>query len=448
MRPNIGAQPCSYLTAGRSSTKQPPAAEPAKTSPPQERARRRDSGEPEAGAAGVVRPTARAGLEDPVAELGIEPWAVVAHREPHAPVLGRQLERHQLARMAARVVDQRRQRPPDHVRLTLCVRQPRRLPHAHVLELARQLAEVDRARRGIELLPGDRHQRADRRVDPLGVGDDRTQRLLALGVALRSGRGQRELGTPAHARDRRAQLVRDLAGEALLVPARRRDAGEQPVERRRQPGELVAGRSEPEPAVEIVRAPVLRARRHLGHAAQRGVHRAADRQPARQQHQARHHERADQDLGLQPLQRGHRERHDHRPRRRVAPLRVDRPRAQAHGLRAVALRHHAATPEGDGRPVQRRRDADGALDHARPVEHPRPAVEHVVVGGVADGDAVRAHDQGGELRVGARLQQRRRLAAHAAIQQHVSGHEQRPQPDGQRRERGQQQPPPEAHCRR
>ena len=80
---------------------------------------------------------------------------------------------------------------------------------------ARSTAPAD----GVELLARDGHQRVDRLVEPPGLRDDRLERGARSSSASLAVDGERELGAGAHAGDRRAQLVRDLAGEALLVAA-------------------------------------------------------------------------------------------------------------------------------------------------------------------------------------------------------------------------------------
>ena len=141
---------------------------------------------------------------------------------------------------------------------------------------------------------------------------DRTERVHALGVGFRPRRAERELGARPQPRHRGPQLVRHLGGEALLVAARGGDPLEQPVERGGEARQLVGRRAEVESLVEIVRAPVLCARGHARDRVQGALERAADRQPAGQQHQRRDDQRADQHLVLQGLERLHREPDDDR----------------------------------------------------------------------------------------------------------------------------------------
>ena len=62
---------------------------------------------------------------------------------------------------------------------------------------------------------------------------------------------ERQLGLGVDPRERRAQLVRELGGEPLLVPQARGEAVEERVERRAQPGQLVVRLAELEAPVEV-----------------------------------------------------------------------------------------------------------------------------------------------------------------------------------------------------
>ena len=97
---------------------------------------------------------------------------------------------------------------------------------------------------------------------------------------------QRQLDLAAHAAQRRAQLVRHLGGEALLVAQGGVDAAEQAVEGGGERGQLVDGRAEREAAVQVVLAPVGGLRGHVGDRAQRGADRARGR-PARRRSERR-----------------------------------------------------------------------------------------------------------------------------------------------------------------
>ena len=220
-----------------------------------------------------------------------------------------------------------------------------------VLELARERGEVDAADRRVDLVAGHREQRVDRLAEAPGVGDDRAQRLVAVVVGLVVPVAQRELGAQLQRGQRRAQLVRDLAREALLVPSRRGDPGEQPVERRREAGELVARGAELEPAVQVVRAPVPRALGHLRDWSQRAVQRAADRERPGQHHERGEHDRADEHLLLEALDRLGGVRDDDRAHRLGDPRRPHRLGAQPDVVGRLLLRGRARATETRGDPV-------------------------------------------------------------------------------------------------
>jgi hypothetical protein len=119
--------------------------------------------------------------------------------------------------------------------------------------------------------------------------------------------------------------VRDLAGEALLVAPRRRDPAEQVVQRRRQPGQLVAPRPQVEALIEVVRAPRRRIARHRRHRPQRTVHRRADREEPGEHEQRGDDDRAEQDGALEALDRRDRQADDDRAD--LTPVAADRLRA-------------------------------------------------------------------------------------------------------------------------
>ena len=232
--------------------------------------------------AAVVLPVAaHPGIERPLAQRDRHARAVVADRHPHPAARRAEHELDPARGMAVRVLQQRRQRPAHHLGVALAARKPRgRLDHGGpVGRLPHDRLQVHRLRRRIVLAPGDREQRVDRARQAVDLDDHGLQRLGPLLVPVRAG-PQRQLRPAAHPRDRRAQLVRHLAGEPLLVAARGRDPCEQVVQRRRQPRQLVAPRPEVEALVEVVRAPRRRIARHRRHRPQRAVHRPADREPS------------------------------------------------------------------------------------------------------------------------------------------------------------------------
>src|SRR5204862_7448268 len=91
--------------------------------------------------------------------------------------------------------------------------------------------------------------------------DDLERRAVLRRAALAA---QCELGFDDHARERRAQLVRDLGGEAPLVTQACGDPVEQAVERGAELGQLVVRLAQLEAAVEVVFAPRLRLLGHPG----------------------------------------------------------------------------------------------------------------------------------------------------------------------------------------
>ena len=102
--------------------------------------------------------------------------------------------------------------------------------------------------------PGAPPRRASRPCASSGrrcAGSPRARR----GTPAASARGAASAPSRRSARERGAQLVRELGGEALLVPEARRDPLEQAVERRGEPRQLVVGLAEVEAPVEVVLAP-------------------------------------------------------------------------------------------------------------------------------------------------------------------------------------------------
>ena len=111
---------------------------------------------------------------------------------------------------------------------------------------------VGRAAEAAGLVPGGGDERVDRARELLGVALDSSKRVAVLLAAAVAAQGQ--LGLGEHARERRAQLVRELGREALLVPKARGEPVEQRVERGRELGQLVV-RPEREAVVEVALAP-------------------------------------------------------------------------------------------------------------------------------------------------------------------------------------------------
>jgi len=97
-------------------------------------------------------------------------------------------------------------------------------------EMGRGLPRIARpARAGLGTRGGD--ERVDGPAHLGGVFEDRRERLAIPRFVARVA--QRQLRARRQARQRRAQLVGELGGEALLVPQARGQALQQPVERRR-----------------------------------------------------------------------------------------------------------------------------------------------------------------------------------------------------------------------
>ncbi len=136
------------------------------------------------------------------------------------------------------------------------------------------------------------------------------QRFAVLrGVALTS---KRELGLGDHARDRRAQLVRQLGREPLLAPEARAEPVEQAVERCGELRQLVARLAEAEPLVKIALAPGRGLARHPLHRPKRGREQPARGDRDEHEHDAAEYERADQGELARRLVRRERLGDDHR----------------------------------------------------------------------------------------------------------------------------------------
>ena len=289
--------------------------------------------EPEACAASPVSGPRTPGSKTRSPSEGSRPGPSSRTRARPARRAAGELERHARARVAAGVVDERGERAPHDIGLALArgqvLRRGRRATSGNSRASAARSTAPD---------PGSSSCRASARsvVDrPPRAGPawarSRAAPAVSLGAGLR--RRERELRAPAQPGERRAQLVRHLAGKALLVAARACDAREQVVERRRQSRELVArqgprskrrsrscapqssasavicatGRSAPSSALRIASRP------RAGPGRRRRASRAAP--PARGARAA------------------HRQRDDDRAARRAAPRRP--PAARAGGCRRV-----------------------------------------------------------------------------------------------------------------
>ena len=121
----------------------------------------------------------------------------------------------------------------------------------------------------VELRAGGRHQRVECAAELPGALEDVLERRSGL-VGLPAVT-ERVLRLGDDAGERRAQLVRDLGREALLVAQARGQPLEQPVEGAGKLRELVPRRPEREAAVEVVLAPVGGLPGHARHGAQRPV---------------------------------------------------------------------------------------------------------------------------------------------------------------------------------
>ena len=159
------------------------------------------------------------------------------------------------------------------------------------------------------LVPGGRDERVDDLRELLRVAvHDLERRPVVLGRAFPK---QGELGLCEDACDRRAQLVRELGGETLLVPQARGEPVEEPVERRGELGQLVVRVADGEPLVEIALAPRCGLSRHATHRTE--VRRRE--QPARgdrdeQEHDAAEDQRSDERDASRVLLGLQRARHD------------------------------------------------------------------------------------------------------------------------------------------
>ncbi len=258
--------------------------------------------------------------------------------------------------MALRVLHQRRQRPAHDLRIALGARQVGRRDHRDVGEAPGQRAEIDAPVVARGAAPGDVHEYLHGPVELLGLGDHRAERRGAPHVGVGAGRTKRQFGLPPEPRDRGAQLVRGVLSEPLLVAARGGDPLEQVVERRGEPGELVARGPEIESSVEVVGAPLLRRGGHLRHRAQRAVDGRADGEPAGEQRERREHERAEQHLLLEALERRGRGRdHDRADGRAAGPAR-QRSDEEPPVVRALSFDRPTRAPERHGALVQPGRD--------------------------------------------------------------------------------------------
>ena len=278
--------------------------------------------------------------------------------------------------MAAGVVDQRRQRAAQDV---LARPRPRGGRPARGPRRPRARGPARRGRPRPPAAPSSRRATASSvSTVSVSVADCSTtvlQRRRALGVGVRAGRGQPELGAAADPRDRRAQLVGDLAREALLVAARGGDAGQQPVEGRGQAGQLVARRPEVEAAVEVVGAPVLGAGGHVLRRAAARRRSPPQRDAAGEHDQRGDDQRPDEDLLLQVLQRRGRERDDDRATRRVAPGAVIGATRTRMSSGPVVVADRRGRGRGRSPPREPRRHVGGPLEDLVAVEDPRLAVE-------------------------------------------------------------------------
>ncbi len=118
---------------------------------------------------------------------------------------------------------------------------------------------------------------------------ERLSVLLRLTIA-----AQCELRLGQDARERGAQLVRELGGEETLVPQAGRHPVEEPVERGRELRQLVVGRTEGEALVEVALAPLRGLPRHLDDGPERGRDEPADEDRNDEQHENPEDDRRDQ----------------------------------------------------------------------------------------------------------------------------------------------------------
>jgi hypothetical protein len=230
-----------------------------------------------------------------------------------------------------------------------------------------------------------------------------------------------------------------LGGEALLVAQARGDTGQQRVERRGQPGQLVARRAEVEAPVEVVLAPVGRPLGHVGDRAQ-GVGDGAPReQRPRGEDEEVEQQRPDERDVLGVVVGDERDPDDHRPRAAAPGAGAHRLAAQAHALADRALAAVRRPRKRVGRALDRRRRRR-SLDRRDALVYPRLLVERLVVGRVAHHDATPADVQRRELGGGALAQRRRRIGVELAGEQQADPEGQQRQP-GEEDERGRERHP-------
>ena len=147
-------------------------------------------------------------------------------------------------------------------------------------------AEVDRRafrRRSVRVGARDREQVARQRFERVRFGRDRRERAAVF--LRRAVLAQREVGFRADHGQRRAQLVRRVAGEAALAVERALQAVQHAVERGREAAQLVGARRQVEPFRQVVRFDL---RRQARDAVERGEPAACDR-AAREHGQHRQH---------------------------------------------------------------------------------------------------------------------------------------------------------------
>ena len=253
--------------------------------------------------------------------------------------------------------------------------------------LIRGLARTARPPRASRL----RCAAADQRVDHARPSDRPASRIAVRAPrATRSascGRRSASSASAAHAGERRAQLVRHLGGEALLVAQARGDPREQAVERR---GQRVSSSRGAPSSKRRSRSCSLQSAAplgHLRHRAQGAVERRADRQPAVEQHEQRR--RRSTRAGARParlLVAAPARRRRRRCRRRLRRRR----RSGCAYSRTSSVRSTVRAPAGPRLRAPARRRSSGAprpLDDAAPVEDPDAPVERLVVGRLARADA-------------------------------------------------------------
>ena len=237
------------------------------------------------------------------------------------------------------------------------------------------------------------------------------------------GLAKGQLGLAADHAERRAQLVRHLRREPLLVAQARLDPAEQPVECRGQRRELVARRAEVEAPVQVVLAPVRRLSGHVGHRLERLAHDPAGHEHPEREDAGVEDQHRDERQVLGPVVRPKRHRHHDGADPRAA--RVRRLCAQPDPLPQVSL----------GRPGHAGEAARGALHirgGRRPQQLAAALVEHPGLLGHApavrarrgDRPAARAVERS-QLGVGALAERRRGVRVELLGQQeHGPGREQ------------------------